>query len=96
MLLIDTSLLRVVQIIITSTIGMFAISGGLEGYMKKKLPWWERILAVIGGLALIDPNLITDIVGIVIITFVFVQQYLLKDKNQKELSELYEKSFGLE
>ena len=66
MLLIDTSFVKVVQIIITSTIGMFAISGGMEGFMTKKMPWWERVLAVIGGLALIDPKLITDIIGIVI------------------------------
>ena len=42
--------------VITSLIGMFAISGGLEGYMKKKLPWWQRIISVIGGLLMIDQD----------------------------------------
>lgn len=90
MLLIDTSFLKVVQIIITSTIGMFAISGGLEGFMMKKMPWWERILAVIGGLALIDPNLITDLIGIVMITFIFIQQYVIKEKKPIGEIGLYE------
>jgi len=84
MLLIDTSLPQVIQIVITSTIGMIAIAGGLEGYMKKKLPWWQRILAVGGGLCMIDPNPITDIVGLAIIAFVLFQQYVLKDKKQIE------------
>ncbi|MGE5604826.1 MAG: TRAP transporter permease [Bacteroidota bacterium] len=87
MLLIDTSFPKVVQIIITSTIGMFAISGGLEGFMTKKMPWWERALAVIGGLALIDPNLITDLIGIVIIVFIFIQQYVIKEK-KKQIGEI--------
>lgn len=94
MLLIDTSFLKVVQIIITSTIGMFAISGGMEGYMAKKMPWWERLLAVIGGLALIEPKLATDIIGMIIIAFIFTQQYIIKDKKQVGEVGLYEPNEG--
>lgn len=86
MLLVNASVLKVVQIIITSTIGMFAIAGGLEGFMKKKLPWWQRILAIIGGLGMIDPNLITDLVGILLILIVVVFQYVINDKS-KELQQ---------
>ncbi|NLW46784.1 MAG: TRAP transporter permease [Firmicutes bacterium] len=96
MLLIDTSVIKVAQIIITSAIGMFAISGGMEGFMKKKMPWWQRIIAVIGGLALIEPNLLTDIIGIVLIGFVCLKQYVIKDRNQEGLDELYDKSLNLE
>lgn len=87
MLLIDTTFFEVVQIIITSTIGMFAIAGGLEGYMKKALPIWQRILAVIGGLMLIDPRIITDLIGIAIIGFICFEQYVIKDKSNKKLPE---------
>ncbi|MGI6085083.1 MAG: TRAP transporter permease [Acetivibrionales bacterium] len=80
MLLINTSIFKVVQIVITSSIGMYAIAGGLEGYMKKKLPWWQRLLAIIGGLGMIDPNLITDLIGIVLILIVVAFQYFIKDK----------------
>jgi TRAP-type uncharacterized transport system fused permease subunit len=86
--------LKVVQIIITSTIGMFAISGGMEGYMAKKMPWWERLLAVIGGLALIEPKLATDIIGMIIIAFIFTQQYIIKDKKQVGEVGLYEPNEG--
>ena len=86
MLLINTDVISVVQIVITSTIGMFAIAGGLEGYMKKPLVWWQRILSIIGGLMMIDPGLMTDLIGIAIIGIVVVEQYVLKDKSQKKLS----------
>jgi TRAP transporter 4TM/12TM fusion protein len=87
MLLINTTFFEVVQIIITSTIGMFAIAGGLEGYMKKPLPIWQRIPAVIGGLMLIDPNIIMDLIGIAIIGFICFDQYVIKDKSNKKLPE---------
>lgn len=94
MLLVNTSFLKVAQIIITSAIGMFAISGGMEGFIKRKLPWWERILAVIGGLALIDPNLITDIIGIVVIAFICAGQYFVRGEKQMESKGLYENSLN--
>ena len=86
MLLINTDVISVVQIVITSTIGMFAIAGGLEGYMKKPLVWWQRILSIIGGLMMIDPGLMTDLIGIAIIGIVVVEQYVIKDKSQKKLA----------
>jgi TRAP transporter 4TM/12TM fusion protein len=85
MLLIDASILQIVQFIFTSMIGMFAISGGLEGFMKRKLPWWQRILAVGGGLMLIDPGLLTDIIGIAIIGIIVVLQYVVKEKQHKAI-----------
>lgn len=82
MLLINTSVLHVVQIIITSSIGMFAIAGGLEGFMKKKLPWWQRTLAIIGGLGMIDPDLVTDLIGLLLILIVVIFQFVIRDKTQ--------------
>ena len=83
MLLIDSHIFDVVQIICTSLIGMFAISAGLEGYMKRAMPWWQRLLSIGAGLALIDPGLITDICGIAVIVFIAILQYGNKGKKVK-------------
>lgn len=80
MLLINSNIVDVLQIICTSLIGMFAISAGLEGYMKRAMPWWQRLLAIGAGLALIDPGLITDICGIAVIAFIAILQYGNKGK----------------
>lgn len=80
MLLIDASILQIIQFICTSMIGMFAISGGMEGFMKRKMPWWQRILAIGAGLLLIDPGLVTDLIGIAIIGVIVVLQYVVKEK----------------
>ncbi|MDR1108614.1 MAG: TRAP transporter permease [Spirochaetaceae bacterium] len=84
MLFIDTTVLEVIQIVITSCIGMFGLAAGLEGFMMSKLVLPQRLMAIAGGLMLIDPGLISDIVGIVLIGAVVVLQYLGNKKVLKE------------
>jgi TRAP transporter 4TM/12TM fusion protein len=75
MLFIDTTPLKVVQIIVTSCIGMFGLAIGSEGYMLRRLtvPW--RLAAIAAGLLLIDPGLLSDIIGIGLIAAVTVVQF---------------------
>jgi len=74
---------QVVLIVITSLVGIFGVSAGLEGYMLTKMNPVQRILSAIGGLLLIDPSSITDIVGILIIATVIVWQILQKKIDKK-------------
>jgi TRAP transporter 4TM/12TM fusion protein len=83
MLWVGASPLNVIQIIITSFIGMFGLAAGIEGFMLKKVPVPLRLAAVAGGLMAIDPALITDIIGFVLIALVFVLQ-TLGAKQEKE------------
>ena len=76
MLLIDTTVWEVVQIVATSIIGMFGVSMGLEGYCMKKLNIVFRIASILAGLLLIYPGTITDIIGIVIVAGIMVEQYV--------------------
>lgn len=64
MLLIDASAGQVVQIALTSFIGMTSLAAGLEGYMLTRMSPLERLAAVAGGLLLIDPHLLTDVIGV--------------------------------
>jgi TRAP transporter 4TM/12TM fusion protein len=74
MLLIDTTPLQVAQIVATSFVGMMGIAIGLEGYMWRRVNLVERLMAVAGGLLLIDPGLVTDIIGFcLILTVIFLQ-----------------------
>jgi len=74
MLFIDTTPLKVAQIIVTSCIGMFSLAVGAEGYMLRGLaPLW-RLAAIAAGLMLIDPGLLSDIIGIALIAAVTAAQ----------------------
>ena len=74
MLLIDTNVPEFVMIIITSVIGMFAISAAIEGYMTTTLNPVFRIVLAAAGLMLIYPGTVTDIIGIVITVGIFAIQ----------------------
>ena len=67
MLLIDTMPLQVAQVAVTSFIGIFGVSAALEGYLMTNMSPLVRILMAAGGLMLIDPRTITDLVGILVI-----------------------------
>ena len=72
---------EIVLLVITALCGIFIISAGMEGYLYKKMPWWERILALAGGLCMIIPGITSDLVGLALIVIVFILQ---KIGNKKE------------
>lgn len=75
MLLIDTSFPEVALIIVTSIIGMYGVSMGLEGFMKGRMHWIVRIVSTVGGLCLIYPGVLTDAIGLVLVGGVVLFQY---------------------
>ena len=80
MLIIDTTALEVVLICITSCVGIFAVSASLEGYFLHNMAWFERIISAIGGLLLIYPGIVTDIIGIALVGIVLLVQIITKKK----------------
>ena len=81
MLFIDTTAWEVVQIVITSSAGMFSISAALEGYMRAHMSWLERIIGIAAGLLLIYPGLVTDLIGLGAIVAIILFQSVKAKKN---------------
>lgn len=81
MLFIDTTMWEVVLICITSFIGIFAVSVALQGYLLHHMPWYQRVISVAGGLMLIYPGIVTDVLGIVLVAIVVAAQFLTNKKN---------------
>ncbi len=82
MLFIDTTAWEVVQICITSLVGIFSVSAALEGYFLHNMSWYERIITLIGGLMLIIPGLLTDVIGVGMVVIVLVIQLLTRKKEK--------------
>lgn len=81
LLLIDlASPLQGVQVIITALIGIFGVAAGLRGYAFDHMKMPLRLLMIAGGLLLIDPGFVTDIIGIAIVLGTCVLQVLNKKK----------------
>ena len=64
----------------TAIIGMAGISGAMIGQFYCKANVLERLLLLAGGLCLIDPHTLTDIIGIAILVGVFALQYFRSKK----------------
>jgi len=72
MLMIDATLWNTLWVIVTGVVGVLLLAVAVEGYLRRPLnPFW-RILAAIGALALIFPGMISDIVGAVITVVLFL------------------------
>ena len=83
MLFIDTSFVEVVLICITAFVGIFGVSSALQGYFLHGMKWYERIITAVGGLLLIYPGIITDVVGLALVSAIFVLQLATKKKYSK-------------
>jgi TRAP transporter 4TM/12TM fusion protein len=83
MLFINTTPLQVIQIVISSCIGMFGLAIGIEGYMLRRLKVFERLPAVASGLLLIHPGGLTDVIGFALVAAVIVFQILGKNTEKR-------------
>ena len=63
-LLFDGSWPDILRAVVTGTIGVIALAAGLEGYFLRAASWFERTLFLVAALLLIDPNGLTDLIGL--------------------------------
>jgi TRAP transporter 4TM/12TM fusion protein len=59
----------------TASFGILLFAAGLHGYFITAANRWQRMLLITGGLLLIDPGLVTDIIGLCIALVVIAVQW---------------------
>ena len=67
---------EVAQICVSALLGIFGIAAALNGHLYKKIPWLLRIVLVAGGLGMMIPGTLTDVVGLALVAAVVAVQYL--------------------
>lgn len=83
MLLIETHPLEIVQNVITALLGMYALSGGLTGFVQDHCRWYEVVLLLGSGICMIIPGTLTDLIGLAILVLVFVTQRIRYQRRQQ-------------
>ena len=84
MVLVDvTGPIQLVRIVVTSFVGICGIAAGLSGYLVTELNWLQRIIMLFGGLMLVNPSTITDIIGVAIFAIIIVWQLAARKKAVK-------------
>lgn len=82
MILIGTTPLLLVQNLITACGGMLGIGIAMIGFAFANMRWWERIWFAVGGLLLIDPGAVTDLIGILMLTLGFLNQWRIRKRSK--------------
>ena len=64
--------------IASALIGTICLAGFIEGYLFAKCKVWERGLLLVAALSLLVPGLVSDLIGLAVLAFVFVCQKVLR------------------
>ena len=67
---------QVVQIALSALLGLFGVAAALNGHLFRKVPVVLRLVLVAGGLCMMVPETLTDIVGFAAVAAVVVLQYM--------------------
>jgi TRAP-type uncharacterized transport system fused permease subunit len=60
---------------LSAAFGILLFAAGMHGYFLTHSRPWQSVLLVVAGLLLIDPGLLTDLMGAAIALFVIAVQY---------------------
>ena len=77
MLFIDATVLDVIQITLSSCMGMLGVCMGLMGYCASNLNLPLRLLAIFGGLLMIIPGTVSDLIGLAIVGVIIIVSFLM-------------------
>ena len=80
MLLIDVTVWSMIQIIVTSLVGLFGVAAALEGFLLRPMNPVFRIATAIGGILMMIPGTFTDSIGIALFAAVVIIQFIQKKK----------------
>lgn len=80
LLMINATPVTLAVTLFTAVIGMIGLSASLIGYFIDNMSILERILLFVAGVLMIDPGMMTDIVGLIIFSILAVWQKKRKKK----------------
>jgi len=84
LVLVDWSPGSLILSLITALIGMYAIAAGVSGYMNDRISAGVRVVLAAGGLMLIDPRMVTNIGGLLVVGSVFIGFYIKSRRKQED------------
>ncbi len=86
MVLVGATPLLIIQMIITSVTGMVALGAGVTGFFSTHLRAWERLALAAGGILLVDPGWLTDVIGAALVVGIYVVQFLRSRTEQQRVA----------
>src|SRR5438552_19064701 len=66
----------------TAAVGIVALAGGLQGWLFKRTPVWERCMLIVAGFLLVYPKTLFDIAGFALVAVVLATQWFRRPSAQ--------------
>ena len=82
----NVTALSVITITLSATLGMLSIAAGLMGYLTRDTNMLFRIILVAGGLLMIVPGTVTDLIGLAVLVAVYLLQKAENARDKKAVS----------
>jgi TRAP transporter 4TM/12TM fusion protein len=79
-ILLKGPVVNVIWTTFTAFVGIAALAGGVENWFFKKTTFYERVMLIVAGLALVYPEPLYDIVGFGFIAVVIISQKLRREE----------------
>ena len=74
--------LQVIQICITSLLGIFGVAAALNGFLFRQMNPLFRVLMALGGLGMMIPGAVSDVVGLVVVGGIYAYQFFAAKKEK--------------
>jgi TRAP transporter 4TM/12TM fusion protein len=74
LLMMNSGFFSDVEVICTSLLGIFGVAAAMNGFLFKKISWIGRIVFLLGGLTLLYPGIVSDLIGLVLVGGMLVFQ----------------------
>lgn len=88
-LILQGASVSMIMPLVATFVGIYALASGLTGFFLFPLKWPLRVLSVVSAILLVDPGLMTSLVGFAVAVFVFLPQVVRRVKYGKpEVVEL--------
>ena len=68
---------KIILAVIFAIPGIITLSAGLEGYLVRDLKGFERVLSILGGIAMMSPSWWGRAAGTIIVTALFFRQWIV-------------------
>jgi TRAP transporter 4TM/12TM fusion protein len=82
-LLLQGSVVEVITSVLVSIVGVYVLSISIVGYFKSNINTVYRAILFVGGFLLVNQGYVTDIIGFILIGFVF---YMIRKNKRMDVS----------
>lgn len=87
-LILKGSFLEIVLAMITATIGAAVLGAAVQAYFVRHMPLPHRAVGIIGAILLIQVGFLYDVIGLLLVAFIFFLESRETDKSLREMVQI--------